>query len=207
MHMIFNRSSLRIGLTGGIGSGKSTVAQMLAQRGATVIDADAIARSLTAPNGLAMFAIAREFGPEFINVDGSLNRERMRLHVFNQPDAKNQLEAIIHPLVSQQTQQQSQLATSQGFKTLVFDVPLLVESGARWRSQVDRVLVIDCAEETQIQRVMSRNGFKRKVIEKIIQAQASRSLKLAAADWVIHNDSLSLEALRSHVDTLPIIPI
>ena len=195
---------LRIGLTGGIGSGKSTVAQMLQARGAAVIDADAIARNVTAPNGSAMPAIAQTFGAEFLTPDGALDRERMRAHVFQQPAAKQALEAIVHPWVTQETQRQAQVAIDQGFGTLVFDVPLLVESGARWRTQVDRILVVDCAEETQIQRVMARNGLSREAIHNIIAAQAPRTQKLAAADWVIDNDHLTLEMLRAQVAQLPI---
>ena len=195
---------LRIGLTGGIGSGKSTVGQMLQARGAAVIDADAIARQVTAANGAAMPAIAQTFGHEFITADGALDRERMRAHVFSQPQAKQALEAIIHPLVAQETQRQAQEALAKGHNTLVFDVPLLVESGARWRTQVDRVLVMDCSEATQIQRVMARNGLSRETVQSIIAAQASRAQKLAAADWVIDNDGISLEALRANVQSLPI---
>ena len=195
---------LRIGLTGGIGSGKSTVAQMLHARGAAIIDADAIARSVTAPNGAAMPAIAQTFGEDFITTDGALDRERMRAHVFKEPSAKQALEAIIHPLVTQETQRQAQAAIEQGFRTLVFDVPLLVESGTRWRTQVDRVLVVDCAETTQIERVVARNGLSRETIQNIISAQASRAQKLAAADWVINNEKLTLQTLRDQVAQLPI---
>ena len=196
--------TLRIGLTGGIGSGKSTVGQMLQARGAAVIDADAIARNLTAPHGAAMPAIALAFGTEFITTEGALDRERMRAHVFQHPEAKQALEAIIHPLVSQETQHQAQEAIAQGHHTLVFDVPLLVESGARWRTQVDRVLVVDCSVNTQIQRVMRRNGWDRATVERIIAAQASRAQKLAAADWVISNDGITLETLYKRVQNLPI---
>ena len=195
---------LRIGLTGGIGSGKSTVAQMLHARGAAIIDADAIARSVTAPNGAAMPTIAQTFGKDFITTDGALDRERMRAHVFKEPSAKQALEAIIHPLVTQETQRQAQAAIDQGFRTLVFDVPLLVESGTRWRTQIDRVLVVDCAETTQIERVVARNGLSRETIQNIISAQASRAQKLAAADWVIHNEKLTLQTLRDQVAQLPI---
>jgi dephospho-CoA kinase len=195
---------LRIGLTGGIGSGKSTVGQMLQERGAAVIDADAIARSVTAAHGTAMPAIAQAFGPDFITPDGALDRERMRAHVFSHPKAKQALEAIIHPLVAQETQRQAQQAIANGHHTLVFDVPLLVESGARWRAQVDRVLVVDCSEETQIQRVMARNSWKREAVQAVATAQASRAQKLAAADWVIDNEGISLEALRKRVLSLPI---
>jgi dephospho-CoA kinase len=197
-------SPLRIGLTGGIGSGKSTVAQLLQARGAAVIDADAIARNVTAAHGAAMPAITRTFGAEFITPDGALDRERMRAHVFSQPEAKQALEAIIHPLVSQETQQQAQAAISKGHRTLVFDVPLLVEAGERWRPQVDRILVVDCLEETQIQRVIARNGLSREDVQRIISAQASRVQKLAAADWVIYNDGISLDTLENQVNWLPI---
>ena len=197
-------SPLRIGLTGGIGSGKSTVAQMLQVLGAAVIDADAIARNVTAPHGAAMPAIAQAFGADFIATDGALDRERMRAHVFKHPQAKQALEAIIHPLVTQETQRQAQAALTSGHHTLVFDVPLLVESGARWRSQVDRVLVVDCAQETQIQRVIARSGLARETIQHIIAAQAPRAQKLAAADWVIDNNNLTLEALREQVAKLPL---
>ncbi len=195
---------LRIGLTGGIGSGKSTVGQMLQDRGAVVIDADAIARSLTLPQGAAMPAIRQAFGADFITAHGALDRQRMRTHVFNHPQAKQALEAIIHPLVAQETQRQMQEAIANGCHTLVFDVPLLVESGARWRAQVDRVLVVDCLEETQIRRVIARNGWDRETVQAIVTAQASRAQKLAAADWVIENEGIALEELRACVLNLPI---
>jgi len=197
-------SPLRIGLTGGIGSGKSTVGLMLHELGAAVIDADAIARRVTASQGSAMPAIAQTFGADFISPDGALDRERMRAHVFSHPEAKQALEAIIHPLVAQETQRQAQHAIANGHHALVFDVPLLVESGTRWRAQVDRVLVVDCSEETQIERVMARNGWSRETVQAIIAAQASRAQKLAAADWVIDNEGISLEALRASVLSLPI---
>ena len=202
--MTTRHTPLRIGLTGGIGSGKSTVSQMLQARGAAVMDADAIARSLTAPQGAAMAAIAHTFGAAFVTADGALNREHMRTHVFSQPKAKQALEAIIHPLVAQETQRQAQAAIDNGHHTLVFDVPLLVESVARWRAQIDRILVVDCLQETQIQRVMTRNGLSRDAVETIIAAQASRTHKLAAADWVIYNDGITLEVLRELVTKLPI---
>ena len=193
---------LRLGLTGGIGSGKSTVAQMLADRGAAVIDADAISRATTDVNGAALPAIAQQFGAEFITPDQRLDRARMRTHVFAHPQARRQLEAIIHPLVSQETRRQSDAAVASGHRALVFDVPLLVESG-RWRAQVDRVLVVDCTPETQIARVQSRSQLSEAEIRSILAAQASRPQRLAAADWVIFNDGLSLEALRLLTEALP----
>lgn len=186
---------LRIGLTGGIGSGKSTVGRVLVACGAALIDADVIARQLTAPGGLALAEIARQFGPQTMAPDGSMDRERMRALVFDNPGRKTQLEAIIHPLVSQQAWQQSQEAIARGVRCLVFDVPLLVESG-RWRQQLDRVLVVDCDAATQVTRVMARNGLARDMVEKIIAAQASRAQRLAAADICLYNEGLSLAALE-----------
>lgn len=193
----------RLGLTGGIGSGKSTVANLLAARGAAVVDADAIARAVTAPHGSAMPAIAKTFGNDFVDADGALNRDRMRALAFSDPDAKKRLEAIVHPLVSQETQRQTEAAIQSGHRCVVFDVPLLVESG-RWRQQVDRVLVVDCTRETQIARVMARNGMAREMVERIIDAQLPSGVRLAAADWVIRNDDLSLDALRVEVNALPL---
>ena len=201
--MTTRHTPLRIGLTGGIGSGKSTVSQMLQARGAAVMDADVIARSVTAPQGAAMAAIAHTFGPAFVTADGALDREHMRTHVFSHPHAKQALEAIIHPLVAQETQRQAQVAIGNGHHTLVFDVPLLVESGARWRTQMDRILVVDCLEETQIQRVMARSGLSREAVQAIIAAQAPRAQKLTAADWVIFNDGITLQVLRESVEKLP----
>ena len=195
------RSPLQLGLTGGIGSGKSTVAQMLAARGAAVIDSDAIARSVTAANGSAMPAIAQEFGKEFVAPDGSLDRDRMRALVFSDPSAKLRLEAIVHPLVGIATQAQAQAAVQAGHTLLVFDVPLLVES-PRWRKLVDKVLVVDCLESTQITRVMARSGLTLEAVEKIIRAQATRVQRLAAADITLFNEGLHLEQLQQSVDAL-----
>lgn len=195
---------LRLGLTGGIGSGKSTVAAFLKERGAAVIDADAISRSVTAPKGLAIDAIAATLGTSFITAEGALNREAMRDLVFANPSAKQQLEAIIHPLVAQETARQTQQAVADGHSVIVFDVPLLVESGRRWRSQLDRVLLIDCQPATQIQRVIARNGLSESAVRQIIAAQADRATKLAAADWVICNEDISFDDLRSKVLALPL---
>jgi dephospho-CoA kinase len=192
---------LRLGLTGGIGSGKSTVAKMLATRGAAVIDSDAIARSVTAANGSAMPAIREAFGPEFLNPGGALDRERMRALVFSDPGAKLRLEAIVHPLVGLATQAQAQAAIQAGHTLLVFDVPLLVES-PRWRKLVDQVLVVDCLEATQIERVIARSGLTREAVHNIIQAQATRAQRLAAADITVFNDGLDLAQLQRAVDGL-----
>jgi dephospho-CoA kinase len=190
-------------LTGGIGSGKSTVGHLLVERGAALIDADVIARSVTEPHGLAMSAISDTFGPTFVNADGSLDRAHMRAHVFKHPEAKRILENIIHPLVAEEIHRLALAATDAGRPTLVFDIPLLVEAGSRWRAQVDRILVIDCSPETQIQRVVARNALTREMVVQIIATQASRLQRLSAADWVIHNDGLSLDGLRESVFALP----
>ncbi|WP_322993833.1 dephospho-CoA kinase [Limnohabitans sp.] len=189
----------RLGLTGGIGSGKSTVASMLAVKGAAVIDADAISRSFTAPGGRAMAAIAQTFGPQMVDAQGAMDRQAMRQAVFQNPQAKQKLEAIIHPLVSQITAEQAQAAVQSGHRVLVFDVPLLVESGERWRKQVDRVIVVDCDAETQRQRVMARSGLAAEEIDRIIALQASRAQRLACADLVILNQGLNLSQLESKV--------
>lgn len=188
----------RLGLTGGIGSGKSTVAQILASAGAAIMDADAIARSITAPHGAAIAPIAEAFGPQAISADGALDRAYMRQLVFQDATARQRLEAITHPLIAQLTEQQALQALQRGTRLLVFDVPLLVESG-RWRQQLDAVLVVDCEPETQIQRVMARNGLERTAVEKILAAQASRQQRMAAADYVIYNDGIDLAALRTEV--------
>ncbi|WP_027013973.1 dephospho-CoA kinase [Comamonas composti] len=194
--------AFQLGLTGGIGSGKSTVAARLAMRGATVIDADQISRSLTATGGKALGLIAERFGPELISADGSLERQRMRELVFTRPEARQQLEAIIHPLIAGETMRQLEQAISQGCRLIVHDIPLLVESG-HWRTQLDGVLVVDCPEEIQIERVIARSGLSRQEIEAIIQAQASRNQRLACADWVVFNgQSLDLDALNTCVDQI-----
>ncbi len=191
----------RIGLTGGIGSGKSTVARVLADCGAAVIDADAISRLLTAPGGLAVSAIAQRFGDHFITAEGAMNRDLMRQLAFDDPVSRQRLESIIHPLVRDEVTAQMECAIVAGRKCLVFDVPLLVESG-RWRQQVDRVLVIDCSEATQIERVTTRNNFSREAVQKIIAGQATRDQRLAAADICIYNDGLTLESLDALIRQL-----
>jgi dephospho-CoA kinase len=191
-----SRKPFRLGLTGGIGSGKSTVASILARSGAAVMDADAISRSLTLPGGRAIPAILAQFGEKLIAPDGAMDRDAMRALVFSNPQSKRLLEAIIHPLVGQVLQEQSSAATSAGHACLVYDVPLLVESWERWRSQVDWVCVVDCEVETQIQRVMARNALGRHDVEQIISQQASRQQRLAIADTVIFNDGIDLAHLE-----------
>ena len=188
----------RLGLTGGIGSGKSTVAQQLVQCGAVLIDADQLARSVTEPGGAAMAAIAQVFGPDYVDAHGALDRQRMRALAFSQPASRQQLEAIVHPLVGQLIATQVDAAVAVGKRLVVLDIPLLVESG-HWRSQLDAVVVVDCRVETQMQRVMARNALAPAAIESIIAAQASRSARRAAADMVLYNDGLSLQALDIQV--------
>lgn len=194
---------LRIGLTGGIGSGKSTVAQALVACGAALVDADAIARQVTLPGGGAISELAREFGQQAITAQGAMDRDWMRQLVFSDPSARQRLEAIIHPLVSQESSRQFSAAVAAGRNCVVFDVPLLVESG-RWRQQLDRVLVVDCTEATQIARVMARNGWTREVVQSIMAGQASRAQRLAAADICICNEGLSLQELVGLVHQLAI---
>jgi dephospho-CoA kinase len=190
--------TIRVGLTGGIGSGKSTVLRMLADLGAATIDADAISRGTTAAGGAAIPAVLQAFGADFITPEGALDRERMRRQAYADPGARKRLEGIIHPLVGQESARQVQAALDAGARCIVFDIPLLVESG-RWRSQVDRILVIDCSPETQLARVAARSGLQAEEVLAIIAAQAPRALRLAAADVVICNEGLSLEALRDNV--------
>jgi len=189
----------RIGLTGGIGSGKSTVLAMLHELGAAAIDADAISRATTAPGGPAIPLIVQRFGADFITSDGAMDRARMREHAYADPQARRALEQIIHPLVSAESARQVQAAQAAGARCIVFDIPLLVESG-RWRAQLERVLVVDCEPETQVARVVARSALAPEQVRAIIAAQAPRGLRLAAADLVICNEGLTLAALRNVVE-------
>ena len=191
-------TAFRLGLTGGIGSGKSTVGQMLAALGATVLDADQMARTVTGPQGAAMEAIAQAFGAELVDATGALDRARMRALVFAQPAARQQLEAIVHPLVAQLTEAQAQSAMQAGHRLLVFDIPLLIETGQRL-PEMHAVLVVDCREQTQIDRVMARNALPRATVENILAAQATRRARRAAADAVLYNDGLALQELQAQV--------
>ena len=187
---------LRVGLTGGIGSGKSTVLAMLAARGAATADADAISRATTAAGGPAIPAIRSSFGADFVTLDGALDRRRMRELAFADPSARARLEAIVHPLVALGIADALEAARRAGSACIVFDIPLLVESG-RWRSQLDRVLVVDCSPETQVRRVVARSGLSEEAVRAILAVQASRAERLAAADLVICNEGLSLEQLAA----------
>ncbi len=193
--------TLRLGLTGGIGSGKSTVAQFLVRRGGYLVDADAISRQLTQPGGAGVAPVIQAFGPAVAAADGSLNRAVLRERVFNDSQSKLQLESILHPLIGQQVQQQTAAALAAGAAAVVHDVPLLAES-RHWRARVDRVLVVDCSVETQVERVAQRPGWTREMAAKVAQAQATRPMRRSVADAVIHNDGLSLAALQAEVDAL-----
>lgn len=183
----------RIGLTGGIGSGKSTVGALLVQQGGALIDTDAIARKLTLPGGEAMASIEASFGNGIVGADGGLDRARMREIVFADPQAKRKLEAILHPLIGLACEREASAALASG-RAAVFDVPLLVES-RRWRARLDRVLVIDASEATQVRRVMERSGWSAEMVRAVIAQQATRSARRAAADAVIFNDGVSLQEL------------
>ena len=189
----------RIGLTGGIGSGKSTVAAQLVARGAVLVDTDAIARSIAQVGGIAMPALEAAFGRAVIAPDGSLDRAAMRQLVFADASAKLRLESILHPLIGAETQRQADAAGENA--TVVFDVPLLVESG-RWRALVDRVLVVDATEATQLKRVVARSGWTPEAVRAVIAQQAPRQARRAAADAVIFNESLTLEELETEVQGL-----
>ena len=191
---------LLVGLTGGIGSGKTAVSDLLGELGAGIIDTDLISHQITAPNGLAIPAIQQEFGPEFINTDGALDRPKMRALVFAKPEARKALEAITHPLIRQETAKQAQELSKSGVPYLVFAVPLLIES-KNWQNLVDYVVVVDCPEEVQIKRVMHRNNLSRADVEKILGAQTSRKERLACANAVIENQG-SLDQLASQVRQL-----
>ncbi len=188
-----------IGLTGGIGSGKTTVADLFAERGVTVIDTDLIAHQITAPGGIAMPLIQGAFGRDYVAPDGSMDRAKMRARVFSDNTAKAQLESITHPLIRAETQRQR--AEASGAYHIVV-VPLLVESGER-ALKVDRILVVDCPVSTQVERVISRNGFSRDQVLAIIEKQATREARLAAANDIVTNDTATtLADLRDETGRL-----
>ncbi len=191
------RPPFTVGLTGGIGSGKSAATERFAALGATIVDTDLIAHRLTAPGGAAIAAIRQAFGECVISADGSLDRGAMRARVFAEPAARQQLEAILHPLIRAESARQCLAAPG---PYVVMAVPLLVESGT-YRQRCDRVCVVDCPEALQIERVRTRSGLDETQIRAIMAAQASREERLAAADDVIDNGG-TLEALQQQVDRL-----
>jgi dephospho-CoA kinase len=186
-----------VGLTGGIGSGKTLVADMFAARGAAVVDTDQIAHQLTAPDGPAIPLIRERFGDSFVTVTGAMDRAKMRERVFADAAAKTQLEGILHPLIRIETERAA--VQAQG-AYLLFVVPLFVESGS-WKNRVSRTLVVDCPEQLQISRVIQRNQLPEAQVRAIMATQASREARLAAADDVIVNDK-DVAALVPQVERL-----
>ncbi|PRC91398.1 dephospho-CoA kinase [Solimicrobium silvestre] len=184
-----------IGLTGGIGSGKTSVANGFAERGASVIDTDAIAHSLTAPGGTAITAIQAAFGNDIISPQGAMDRAKMRALVFSDVRQKLRLEAILHPMIRAEVARQTKLATG---PYIIYVVPLLVEKG-HWK--LARILVVDCDEELQMQRVMQRDGLSEQVVKAIMAQQATRTQRLAVATDVIQNQG-AFEALIPEIDRL-----
>ncbi|MFZ6752620.1 dephospho-CoA kinase [Undibacterium sp. Dicai25W] len=190
-------SAYAIGLTGGIGSGKTTIANLFQEYGINVIDTDAIAHQLSAPNGLAIPAIRQEFGDAAIAPNGAMDRNWMRELIFSDSGAKQKLERILHPLIRQECEKAAAMATS---TYVIFVVPLLVESG-NWRERVNRIAVVDCPEQTQIFRVMTRNNLSQEQVLAIMRAQVSRERRLAAADDIIRNEG-DLSAAKKQVHEL-----
>lgn len=178
------RPALLIGLTGGIGSGKTTVANMFGELGVPLVDTDLIAHALTGPDGAAMPRIRDAFGAEVVAGDGRLDRAAMRARAFTDPDSRKRLEAILHPMIRDETSRQIAAAASHPYAIVV--VPLLVEGG-KAAQRFDRIVVVDCPVEVQIDRVMKRSGLPREQVEAIIAVQAERSARLAAADDVVDN--------------------
>ncbi len=186
-----------IGLTGGIGSGKTTVGDQLGLLGAGIIDTDLISHAITSPGGKAIESIRTAFGSEYLNSEGALDRPKMRALVFSEPTARKTLEQITHPLIREETAKLAISLTMGGAPYLVFVVPLLIESGS-WRNLIDYLVVVDCPEEEQITRVMHRSNMPREEVVNILKAQTSRETRLALADVVIENQG-DLESLKQAV--------
>jgi dephospho-CoA kinase len=195
-------SNYIVGLTGGVGSGKSKVADLFVENGAGLVDTDAIAHELTGPNGAAMPALVAEFGPAVANQQGALDRVAMRQRVFSDPGARAQLEGVLHPLIRRISTERCAAAES---PYVILAVPLLVESGT-YRQRCDRIVVVDCPESLQIKRVMARNGISADEVKAIMAAQATRAQRLAVADDVVTNDAdlakLSLQVGSLHLKYL-----
>lgn len=201
--MAAQRKSRRIGLTGGIGSGKSTVTRYLQDRQIATLDADALARALTTARGAALNAIRSAFGPQAIAPDGGMDRSYMRDLVFSRENARLQLEAILHPLVRAQLLSESQVLENANADLIVWDIPLLVEHLAEWRPLVDQIWVVDCEPATQIDRVVKRSGLSQSQVQAIMAGQCERHVRLAAADAILDNSaSMPLAGLHRQVDDL-----
>lgn len=173
---------------------------MLVDLGAHLVDTDAISRALTGPGGDAIEPIRQAFGASMIDATGAMDRAQMRAQAFADPMALATLEAILHPLIGLHADQQA--AQARPDQHIVFDVPLLVESGDRWCQKVDQIVVVDCSPETQIERVMTRSGWPREAVDKVIAQQAHRETRRAAADHIILNQGMTLEQLRAEVEKL-----
>lgn len=186
-----------VGLTGGIGSGKSTVAELFAAKGICVVDTDAVAHELTGPGGAAMPALVAEFGPAITTSNGALDRAAMRRLVFSDSSARARLEEILHPMIRQISTDRCQQAAS---PYVILAVPLLVESGT-YRERCDRIVVVDCPESRQVERVMRRNALSEQEVRAIVSAQATRQQRLDIADDIVNNDGLQT-ILYEQVDTL-----
>jgi len=193
-------SAFSVGLTGGVGSGKSSIAMMLSSHGAGIVDADTIAHQLTSRGGAAIGALRDSYGTEAIAVDGSLDRPRMRARVFSDPAARARLESLLHPMIRNTMRERAAELLERGSQYVVFVVPLLVETGS-WHGSVDRVLLIDCSEATQIARVCARAGIDETMARKIIATQATRQQRLSAADDVLINEA-PLDQLADRVERL-----
>lgn len=194
------RAYFSVGLTGGVGSGKSTIAGMLLRHGAGTVDADAIAHEITQPGGAAIGSIRRAFGDSAITGDGALDRAWMRARAFSDGAARRTLEAILHPLIRQSSDRRGAEQAAAGAPYVVFVIPLLVESGDA-RGRFDRILVVDCSEATQVARVCRRPGIDTNTARAILAAQASRSERLAVADDVLFNEA-PLADIEERVDAL-----
>jgi len=188
---------LKVGLTGGIGSGKSTVAKGLQAKGITVVDADQIARDVVQPGESALSEIAKVFGPEVIQADGQLDRSALKKRIFSDPSAKTQLEAILHPRIRQRILEQVNNATETPY--VVADIPLLIESN--YPEHFDRVVVVDCTEAQQVERVKARDEMSDEQIQRIMDSQATRQQRLAAATDIIDNTG-DLGSLKKQIEKL-----
>ena len=192
-----NFGKLSVGLTGGIGSGKTTVSNLFADYGTSIIDTDVIAHSLTVSGGAAIPKILSEFGDEFITPEGAMDRQKMRQYIFSDSAAKHRLESILHPQIRRACEEAARQADSE---YLIFAIPLLIESGD-WVNRVDRILVVDCAPETQVSRVIQRNHFSREQVLDIMRTQVSREVRLQHADDVINSEQ-DLSSVRLQVEQL-----
>jgi dephospho-CoA kinase len=194
------RSWFSVGLTGGAGSGKSTVAGMLLRHGAAIVDADALAHEITRAGGAGIDGIRRAFGEAAIGADGAMDRAWMRARAFADPAARRLLEGILHPLIRAESERRAAEHAAAGSPYVVHVIPLLVEAGDA-RGRFDRVLLVDCAEQTQIDRIRARPGIDAALAGSIVAAQASRADRLALADDVLFNEA-PLEEIAVRVDRL-----